>query len=195
MWTGCARGWRSRHRCHPCRAFASRRRPPRIRCAGAGRALHRPAPRRRPCSPPSAILGRGHPGAARRLPRRGSASRTVIEQRHKDARELRVLPAPAFTVLQGSVRYAAGMRAETPLLNRTLAIARVDWTPSHRQPNAVRLAIATVIAVAGSLIADAIVVAIGTRFFPGQPDTSTSGSATTPSSPSSVSCSAPRAGP
>jgi len=59
------------------------------------------------------------------------------------------------------------MRAETPLLDRTLAIARVDWTPSHRQPNAVRLAIATVIAVAGSLIADAIVVAIGTRFFPG----------------------------
>jgi hypothetical protein len=59
------------------------------------------------------------------------------------------------------------MRAESPLIDRTLAIARVDWTPSHRQPTAVRLVIATVIAVAGSLIADAIVIAIGTHLFPG----------------------------
>jgi len=59
------------------------------------------------------------------------------------------------------------VRAETPLIDRTLAIARVDWAPSHRQPAPARLAVATVIAVLGSLAADAILVAVGTRIFPG----------------------------
>lgn len=53
------------------------------------------------------------------------------------------------------------------MLERTLEFARVDWTPSHRQPSAVRLATATVIASAGSLAADAIIVAVGTRVFTG----------------------------
>jgi FtsH-binding integral membrane protein len=59
------------------------------------------------------------------------------------------------------------MRAETPLVERTMAIARVDWTPSHRQPSLVRLAVATLTAVIVSLVADAIIVAIGTHIFPG----------------------------
>ena len=59
------------------------------------------------------------------------------------------------------------MRAETPLIDRTLAIARVDWSPSHRQPSVARLAVATVIAVLGSLAADAILVAVGTHVFSG----------------------------
>lgn len=59
------------------------------------------------------------------------------------------------------------MRAETPLIDRTLAIARVDWTPSHRQPSVARLGIATLLALIGSLAADAIVVAIGTHVFHG----------------------------
>jgi hypothetical protein len=59
------------------------------------------------------------------------------------------------------------MRVETPLIDRTLAIARVDWSPSHRQPSVVRVVIATVIAVAGALAADAILVALCTRVFPG----------------------------
>jgi hypothetical protein len=59
------------------------------------------------------------------------------------------------------------MRVDTPLLERTLAIARVDWTPSHRQPSVVRLAVATLTAIIGSLVADAIVVAVGTHIFPG----------------------------
>jgi hypothetical protein len=58
------------------------------------------------------------------------------------------------------------MRAETPLLERTMAIARVDWAPSHRQPSVVRLAVATLIAIIGSLVADAIIVVIGTHMFP-----------------------------
>jgi hypothetical protein len=59
------------------------------------------------------------------------------------------------------------MRAETPLLERTLAVARVDWSPSHRQPVLVRLISATLIAVVGALAADAILVALGTHVFPG----------------------------
>ena len=59
------------------------------------------------------------------------------------------------------------MRAETPLIDRTLGIARVDWAPSHRQPTPARLVVATVMAVTGSLAADAILVAAGTRIFPG----------------------------
>lgn len=59
------------------------------------------------------------------------------------------------------------MSAEAPLLERTLAIARVDWTPSHRQPSVVRLAVATLTAIIGSLVADTIIVAIGTHIFPG----------------------------
>ncbi len=59
------------------------------------------------------------------------------------------------------------MRAETPLIDRTLAIARVDWAPSHRQPTPARLVVATVIAMIGALAADAILVAAGTRIVPG----------------------------
>ena len=59
------------------------------------------------------------------------------------------------------------MRAETPLIDRTLAIGRVDWAPSHRQPAPARLVVATVIAIIGSLAADAILVAAGTHIAPG----------------------------
>jgi hypothetical protein len=59
------------------------------------------------------------------------------------------------------------VRAETPLIDRTLAMARVDWSPSHRQPTVARLAVATGVALVGSLAADAIIVAIGTHIFPG----------------------------
>lgn len=62
------------------------------------------------------------------------------------------------------------MRVETPLLERTLVIARVDWTPSHRQPSVVRLAVATMTAILGSLVADMIIVAVSTHIFPGTAD-------------------------
>jgi hypothetical protein len=81
-------------------------------------------------------------------------------------RALSVLRDCTFTVLQGNAGYAADVRAETPLINRALALARVDWAPSHRQPTIARLAVATMIAVAGSLAADALLVAIGTHVFP-----------------------------
>jgi hypothetical protein len=53
-----------------------------------------------------------------------------------------------------------------PSLGRALGIARVDLAPAHRQPSTARVAIATVVSVAGSLGVDAILVVIGQAIFP-----------------------------
>jgi hypothetical protein len=53
-----------------------------------------------------------------------------------------------------------------PLLDRALGLARVDFAPSHRQPSGLRVVIASVVAVAGSLAADALLVTIGQAVFP-----------------------------
>jgi len=53
-----------------------------------------------------------------------------------------------------------------PLLGRALGLVRVDLAPAHPQPSAVRVAIATAASAAGSLAADAILVAIGEAVFP-----------------------------
>ena len=45
-------------------------------------------------------------------------------------------------------------------------LVRLDFAPSHRQPSAVRVVVAAVVALVGSLLADALLVAIGTRVFP-----------------------------
>jgi hypothetical protein len=53
-----------------------------------------------------------------------------------------------------------------PFLGRAFGLARVDLAPAHRQPSAARIAIATVMSIAGSLAADAILVVIGQMVFP-----------------------------
>ena len=53
-----------------------------------------------------------------------------------------------------------------PSLERPLSLVRVDFTPAHRQPSAVRVIAATAASIAGSLAADAILVMIGTAVFP-----------------------------
>jgi hypothetical protein len=47
-----------------------------------------------------------------------------------------------------------------------MALLRLDFTPSHRLPSAGRVVLATLLSIAGSLAADAALVAIGTRVFP-----------------------------
>jgi hypothetical protein len=51
-------------------------------------------------------------------------------------------------------------------LDRALALCRVDFAPAHRQPSAARVVAAAVVSIAGSLAADAALVAIGTAVFP-----------------------------
>lgn len=51
-------------------------------------------------------------------------------------------------------------------LEQVLELARVDLSPRHRQPTAGSVVTATLVAIAGSLLADAALVAIGTKVFP-----------------------------
>ena len=55
----------------------------------------------------------------------------------------------------------------TPMLEPIASLARLDFSPQHRQPPASQVLLATVTAIAGSLAADAILVAIGEAVFPG----------------------------
>jgi hypothetical protein len=52
------------------------------------------------------------------------------------------------------------------LIDGPLSVIRVDFRPRHRQPTASRLALATVVAIAGSLIADALIVVMAKSVFP-----------------------------
>jgi hypothetical protein len=52
------------------------------------------------------------------------------------------------------------------IIDRSLTLAKVDFAPTHRQPAAWRLLLASVVAVGGSLLADAALVAVGQRVFP-----------------------------
>jgi hypothetical protein len=52
------------------------------------------------------------------------------------------------------------------MLNLLASVARVDFRPRHAQPKASRVALATVAAIAGSLLADALLVVIGQALFP-----------------------------
>jgi hypothetical protein len=59
---------------------------------------------------------------------------------------------------------AAGL---PPWPDRVLTLARVDRDSSaHQQPSALRVLVALIVSVAGSLAADAVLVRIGTAIFP-----------------------------
>jgi hypothetical protein len=49
---------------------------------------------------------------------------------------------------------------------RTLRMIKIDFAPRHKPPAAILVLVASFIAIAGSIGADAILVAIGTRVFP-----------------------------
>src|SRR5580704_11654178 len=57
-------------------------------------------------------------------------------------------------------------RGIVPGLDGVLKLVRVDFAPSARPPSALRVLIALVISVAGSLAADALLVVAGTALFP-----------------------------
>jgi hypothetical protein len=52
------------------------------------------------------------------------------------------------------------------VVDRALGVARLDFAPAHSQPSALRVGLATVVALAGSLAADALLVMVGTAVFP-----------------------------
>ncbi|MGH9087861.1 MAG: DUF6069 family protein, partial [Acidimicrobiales bacterium] len=59
----------------------------------------------------------------------------------------------------------APVRLPQPV-EQLLDLVHVDWEPSSRQPPARRVVLATLLAIVGSLVADAVLVAIGTHVFP-----------------------------
>jgi hypothetical protein len=46
-----------------------------------------------------------------------------------------------------------------------LSLVRIDLAPRHRQPSSARVVLATIVAIAGSLAADALLVVLGEAFF------------------------------
>lgn len=52
------------------------------------------------------------------------------------------------------------------VLERALALFRIDFAPAHRPPSSGRVVAATVVSLVASLVADAALVAIGTAMFP-----------------------------
>jgi Family of unknown function (DUF6069) len=52
------------------------------------------------------------------------------------------------------------------IFDRSLDLVKVDFAPTHRQPTKVRVLLATLASVVGSLAADAALVAIGKAVFP-----------------------------
>jgi hypothetical protein len=52
------------------------------------------------------------------------------------------------------------------MVKSTLEMVKIDFAPSHRQPRAAMVLIATFVSLAGSLGVDALLVVIGTRVFP-----------------------------
>jgi hypothetical protein len=52
------------------------------------------------------------------------------------------------------------------MLNQAASLVHLDFSPRHRQPPAWRVVLAAAAAVAGSLAADAILVAVGEAIFP-----------------------------
>ncbi len=57
--------------------------------------------------------------------------------------------------------------APSPALDKAMALARIDLAPdTHRPPPTRNVVVATVVAIVGSLVADAVLVAIGQAAFP-----------------------------
>jgi hypothetical protein len=56
--------------------------------------------------------------------------------------------------------------APDTIFDRSLGFVKVDFSPTHRQPTGVRVFLATVLSLAGSLAADAALVSIGQAAFP-----------------------------
>jgi len=52
------------------------------------------------------------------------------------------------------------------MLSKAMSLVHLDFAPNHKQPSAGRVVLATVMAIAGSLLADAVLVVIAQAVFP-----------------------------
>jgi hypothetical protein len=70
-----------------------------------------------------------------------------------------------ITVHEEEREERAPVTADT-LLDRSFDLLRIDFKPKHTQPSLVRVLLATLVALIGSLVADAIVVAVAKALVP-----------------------------
>jgi hypothetical protein len=56
--------------------------------------------------------------------------------------------------------------ATSSILDRTMDLVKMDFSPTHGHPSKVRVVLATVLSLFGSLAADAALVAVGETVFP-----------------------------
>jgi hypothetical protein len=66
----------------------------------------------------------------------------------------RALPEPCAGIRRGALLSLLGM------LTKAAALVHVDFAPRHRQPSWARVALATLVSLAGSLLADALAVVV-----------------------------------
>jgi hypothetical protein len=52
------------------------------------------------------------------------------------------------------------------MLTKAMSLIHLDFAPNHKQPSAVRVALATVVSIVGALLADALIVVIAQAIFP-----------------------------
>jgi hypothetical protein len=52
------------------------------------------------------------------------------------------------------------------MLEKAMSLVHLDFAPNHRQPSGGRVVLATVVSIAGSLLADALLVVIAQAVFP-----------------------------
>jgi hypothetical protein len=52
------------------------------------------------------------------------------------------------------------------MLSKAMSLVHLDFAPDHQQPSAVRVVLATVVSIVGSLLADALLVVIAQAVFP-----------------------------
>jgi hypothetical protein len=53
------------------------------------------------------------------------------------------------------------------MLKKAASLVYLDFAPAHEQPSGIRLLLATVVSIVGSLLADALIVVIAEAVFPG----------------------------
>jgi hypothetical protein len=76
------------------------------------------------------------------------------------------VPGRILYLRRVSIQSESPIAGLPPIVKQALKAAKVDFAPAHEQPAWGLLFVATVISVAGSLVADAILVKLGTAIFP-----------------------------
>jgi hypothetical protein len=74
---------------------------------------------------------------------------------------------PSLETTDHGMRMRITMTTTPGAFKQMMSMARLDFAPEHRQPSTPRLLLASLASIAGSLLADAAIVAIGEALMPG----------------------------